>query len=175
MWKITMVLMLRALLDDLDCAKYTDDRLKQLLTIGAYNVLGEAVFGTDYTISISQQNITPDPVETDDINFVTLTVYKTACIMFGSEVKTQAGNAISIKDGPSSIDLRGITSYLREAQKDICGQYSELLDRYRYENSVTGSAVLGEAILGPYSPGSLSLGSASMLDYYNGLRQGNFF
>lgn len=175
MWKITMVLMLRALLDDLDCSKYTDDRLKQLLTIGAYNVLAEAAFGIDYNINIPQQNISPDPVENDDIDFSTLAVYKTACIMLASEAKTQANNAIAIKDGPSSIDLRGITIQLREAQKDICKQYADLLDKYRYENSVTGSAVLGEAILGPYSPGSLSLGSASMLDYYNGLRQGNFF
>lgn len=149
-----MVLMLRAMLDDLDCSKYTDDRLKQLLTIGAYNVLGDADFGIGYTIDPARSIISPDPVENSDTDFVILTVYKTACIMFNSELKTQSGNAISIKDGPSSIDLRGIANQLGLIAENICDKYDELLRNYRYENSVTGSAVIGQAILGPYSPGS---------------------
>lgn len=171
MWKISMVLMLRALIDDLECTKYTDSRLKQLLAVGAYSVLTEADFNTVYDVDIARVSISPDPVSNDDANFVVLTVYKTACIMYGSEVKTQAGNAIAIKDGPSSIDLRGIAAQLRDLQKDMCTKYTELLDKHRYDSS----SLNGQAILGPYSPGSLGLGSASMLDYYNGLRQGNFF
>jgi hypothetical protein len=156
MWEDTMVLMLRALLNDLDSDNYTytDARLKQMLTIGAYNVKADADFGTDYTINVTGPTISPDPVVNQDEDFVILTVYKTACIIVASEVKTQANNAIAIKDGPSSIDLRGISGQLGTVREDYCGKYSELLNRHRYENSITGSMNIGQAILGPYSPGS---------------------
>ena len=153
-WKIDLVLMFRSLIGDLDNEKFTDERLKQILVFGAYNVINDADFSETYTADVGEVTISPDPISENDTDFTTLTVYKAACILLGSEVKTEAANAISIKDGPSSIDLRGVTQSLNIMYKDFCAKYEELLKTYQYNNTL-----VGQAILGPYSPGSMTLGS----------------
>ena len=163
-WNIDLVLMIRSLIGDLDRAKYTDERLKQVLVVGAYNVINDADFSNTYTVDVASVSISPDPISENDTDFSTLTVYKAACILLGSEVKTEAANAISIKDGPSAIDLRGVTQNLSIMYNDLCAKYDHLLKTYQYNNTL-----VGQAVLGPYSPGSMILGS-SQFDY-----RGNMF
>ena len=163
-WKVDLVLMLRSIIGDLDASKFTDERIKQILVVGAYNVLGDADFSEDYVVDVGTVSITPDPISKNDVDFSTLTVYKSACILLGSEVKTEAANSISIKDGPSAIDLRGVTQSLTVLYNDLCKKYDELLKTYQYNNTL-----VGQAILGPYSPGSMILG-ANQFDY-----RGNVF
>jgi len=163
-WKVDMVIMLRSIIGDLDYSNYTNERLKQLIVIGAYNVIGDADFTTEYNVDVGELTITPDPIENNDVDFSILTVYKAACILLGSEVKTEAANAISIKDGPSAIDLRGVTQSLTVMYNDICKKYEELLNTYSYNNTL-----VGQAILGPYSPGSMVI-NANQFDY-----RGNIF
>ena len=163
-WNIDLVVMFRSFIGDLDSAKFTDERLKQILVVGAYNVVNDADFNNTYTVDVAQVSISPDPISENDTDFVALTVYKSACILLGSEVKTEAGNAISIKDGPSAIDLRGVTQNLNLIYKDFCAKYDELLKAYQYNNTL-----VGQAVLGPYSPGSMILG-ANQFDY-----RGNVF
>lgn len=163
-WKLDLVLMLRSIIGDLDSVKFTDERLKQILVIGAFNVSNDADFSNEYTIDIGSVSISPDPIEINDSDFAILTVYKSACILVGSEVKTEAANSISIKDGPSAIDLRGVTQSLIVLYNDLCKKYDEMLTAYQYNNTL-----VGQAILGPYSPGSMILG-ANQFDY-----RGNVF
>jgi hypothetical protein len=156
-WTTDLVLMLRSLIGDLDSAKYTDSRLQQVLVIGAYNVNNDATFGvsgTTYTIDVSAITISPDPVTGGDTDFTVLTLYKSACILVGSEVKTESSNAISIKDGPSAIDLRGVPASLNVVAKDFCQKYDELLTKYNYEKGSGDGTPPGVAVLGPYSPAS---------------------
>jgi hypothetical protein len=82
----------------------------------------------------------------------------------GSEVKTESANAVAIKDGPSSIDLRGVSQNLIVLYNDLCKKYDELLKSYQYNNTL-----VGHAILGPYSPGSMVI-NANQFDY-----RGNIF
>jgi len=163
-WNIDLVLMLRSLIGDLDNTKFTDERLKQILVCGAYNVVNDADFSETYTVDVAGVTISPDPISESDADFTILTVYKSACILLGSEVKTEAANAISIKDGPSSIDLRGVAQNLNIMYKDLCTKYDDLLSAYQYNNTL-----VGQAVLGPYSPGSMILG-ANQFDY-----RGNIF
>lgn len=163
-WKLDLVLMLRSIIGDLDKAKFTDERLKQILVVGAYNVINEADFSTVYTVNVATISISPDPISENDTDFSTLTVYKSACILLGSEVKTEAANAISIKDGPSAIDLRGVTANLTNLYNDLCAKYDALLKTYQYNNTL-----VGQAILGPYSPGSMVV-NGNQFDY-----RGNLF
>ena len=153
-WNIDLVLMIRSLIGDLDHSKYTDERLKQVLVVGAYNVINDADFSNTYTVDVASVSISPDPISESDTDFSTLTVYKSACILLGSEVKTEAANAISIKDGPSAIDLRGVTHNLNILYNDLCVNYDNLLKTYQYNNTL-----VGQAVLGPYSPGSMGLGA----------------
>ena len=134
-WKIDLVLMLRSLIGDLDNAKFTDERLKQILVFGAYNVVNDADFSQTYSVDVGEVTISPDPISQNDTDFTTLTVYKSACILLGSEVKTEAANAISIKDGPSAIDLRGVTQNLNMMYQDFCKKYDDLLKTYQYNKN----------------------------------------
>jgi hypothetical protein len=163
-WKIDLVLMLRSIIGDLDKAKFTDERIKQILVVGAYNVLNDADFSETYTVNVAEISISPDPISESDTDFSTLTVYKAACILLGSEVKTEAANAISIKDGPSAIDLRGVAANLTNLYNDLCAKYDALLKTYQYNNTL-----VGQAILGPYSPGSMVV-NGNQFDY-----RGNLF
>lgn len=152
-WQVDMVLMFRSVIGDLDGTKYTDERLKQVLVVGAYNVQNDADFPNTYTVSVGGVSISPDPITQNDTDFAILTVYKSACILIGSEAKTESANAISIKDGPSAIDLRGVSNSLMLLHKDICSKYEELLNKYRYESGNGDGTSVGAAILSPYSPG----------------------
>ena len=163
-WQTDLVLMLRSIIGDLDKSKFADERLKQILVVGAYNVVKDADFSNTYTVDVTKVSVSPDPITENDTDFNILTVYKSACILLGSEVKTEAANAISIKDGPSSIDLRGVAQNLIMLYNDLCKKYDDLLRTYQYNNTL-----VGQAVLGPYSPGSMIAGS----DGYG--RRGNIF
>jgi|TARA_R110000744_G_scaffold192734_2_gene311865 hypothetical protein len=167
MWTTDLVLMLRTLIGDLDSAKYADTRLQQVLVIGAYNVNNDAPFNNNYVIDVNALTIAPDPITKDDSDFNVLTIYKSACILLGSEVKTESSNSISIKDGPSAIDLRGVSASLHVMYKDFCEKYDELLRKYNYEKGSGDGTPAGVAVLGPYSPASWGVG-------YNDRRGGHF-
>lgn len=161
-WQVDLVLMFRSLIGDLDGTKYTDERLKQVLTVGAYNVYNDAEFNYNYDISVGSVSISPDPIDNNDTDFTVLTLYKSACILVGSEVKTESANAISIKDGPSAIDLRGVSGSLSNLFDKFCAKYEDLLTTYQYETAGgfdgDGNGVsAGAAVLSPYSPASSSL------------------
>ena len=155
-WKTDLVLMLRSIIGDLDRSKFTDERLKQVITVGAYNVINDADFSATYTVNVGSVSISPDPVDTNDTDFTVLTLYKSACILIGSEVKTESANAISIKDGPSAIDLRGVSASLSNLYKDLCKKYEDTLESYLYNKGSDGNPP-GAAILSPYSPASIGL------------------
>ena len=64
-------------------------------------------------------------------------------------MKTEAANSLSLRDGPSASDLRGVATTLNTLYNDLCKKYEELMQVYKATNSLHG-----QAILGPYSPGS---------------------
>jgi len=157
MWKTDIVLMLRSLIGDLDRAKFTDERLRQVIVVGAYNVINDADFANNYVADVGAVTISPDPVKQKDTDFTVLTLYKSACILLGSEVKTESANAISIKDGPSAIDLRGVSASLSSLYNDLCKKYDDMLNAYLYASGGGDGGPAGAAILGPYSPASIGL------------------
>tara|TARA_A100001201_G_scaffold34409_2_gene36637 strand:+ start:4156 stop:4671 length:516 start_codon:yes stop_codon:yes gene_type:complete len=169
-WTTDLVLMLRTLIGDLDSTKYTDTRLQQVLVIGAYNVINDAPFNNNYVVDMNAMTISPDPITKTDTDFNVLTSYKSACILLGSEIKTESSNSISIKDGPSAIDLRGVTSSLNVMYQDFCKKYEELLTKYNYEKGSGDGTPAGVAVLGPYSPASWGVGYND-----NSYRDGRYF
>lgn len=151
-WRSQIPLMVRHLINDLDQAKYkySDERIETSILVSAQLLSIETDFINVYSIDIANGNLSPDPTEGNiDNAFMGLTALKSACIIVGSELKTEASNAISIKDGPSAIDLRGVASTLSVLYKDLSDKYAKLLLDYR-----SGGSIVGHAILGPYSPAS---------------------
>jgi hypothetical protein len=170
-WQTELPTIVRYIINDLDSTryKYSDERIETTVTIAAQMVILDISLQTQYDINIQNISISPDPTESvpKDNVFINLTALKTACIILGSEVKTEGGNAISIKDGPSAIDLRGVASTISFLYEDICGKYEKLLKDYKED--LVASA--GQAILGPYSPGADFI-SRTHNDYDH---RGNYF
>lgn len=151
-WQTELSTIVRHIINDTDQTsyKYSDSRLETTILVAAQLVSLDLDFKNIYNIDISNGILEPDPTDNSikDSAFINLVSMKTACIIIGSEVKIEAGNAISVKDGASAIDLRGVSSTLSALYNDICGKYQAMADDYKF----TGET--GQAILGPYSPGS---------------------
>ena len=152
-WQGQMSTILRYLIDDVDSTsyKFSDDRIETTLLVAAQLVTLEVDLGNTYTINVEQCKLSPDPTDTDtkDNAFINLVCLKAAVVIVGSQIRRESSNAISIKDGPSAIDLRGVAGTLTVLYKDLSEKYEKLLLDYR-----TGNSIAGKSILGPYSPGS---------------------
>ena len=151
-WQNEMTLIVRHLVNDLDSTSYTftDDRLEESVLVAAQLASLEIDFENTYTIDVDSVNLTPDPTAggNKDDSFINLVCLKTARLLIGSELKTHSLNAISLRDGPSALDLRGIVAGLKILFDDITKRYEEAVTQYKL------NGVVGQAILGPYSPGS---------------------
>lgn len=152
-WQGQISTMVRHLINDVDATNYTysPKRLETTILVAAQLLSTETSLRHDYKIIIEDCQLTPDPTDaaTSDPDFISLVSLKCACIILGSEVKKESGNTISIKDGPSAIDLRGVATTIMALYQDLCKKYQQLLLDYSAGNSIAGSAILG-----PYSPGS---------------------
>jgi len=169
-WQSELSTIVRYLVNDLDPNnyQYSDERIEITSVVAAQMVILDVSLPTQYDINVQSISISPDPTSDPKDNlFVNLIALKAACIILGSEVKTQGMNAISIKDGPSAIDLRGVASAMTFLYQDICAKYEKLLQDAK-EDLV---AAAGQAILGPYSPGADFI-SRTHNDYDN---RGNYF
>lgn len=162
-WEKQAIEMVRVLVDDLDdVPRYSDCKLKRTLIVAAYQILQETRFESVYTINILQQTISPDPTNSpQDMNFVNLWILKACCLVLGGEYKSQSLTAISVKDGPSSIDMRGAADSAEALYKKACEDY----ENYKM-NYIAGTA--GKAVLSPFSPGSDAVSS-----FYN--HRGRYF
>ena len=150
-WQNEMKVIVRHLVNDLDSSDYTftDRRLEEAVLVAAQLASLEIAFDNTYAIDVDSVSLSPDPTSGNkDDSFINLVCLKTAQMLLGSELKTHSLNAISLKDGPSALDLRGIVSGLKILFDDINKKYEEATTQYKL------NGVVGQAILGPYSPGS---------------------
>tara|TARA_R100001244_G_C5101756_1_gene119000 strand:- start:76 stop:585 length:510 start_codon:yes stop_codon:yes gene_type:complete len=154
-WQNEMTLIVRHLVNDLDSSSYifTDSRLEEAVLVSAQLASLEIDFENTYTIDVDSVSLTPDPTDSSnkDDSFINLVSLKTSQMLLGSELKTHSLNAISLRDGPSALDLRGIVAGLKILFDDINKRYEEAVMQYKL------NGVVGQAILGPYSPGSDSV------------------
>ena len=153
-WQNEMKVIVRHLVNDLDSSDYTftDSRLEEAVLVSAQLASLEIDFDNTYAIDVDSVSLSPDPTSGNkDDSFINLVCLKTAQMLLGSELKTHSLNAISLKDGPSALDLRGIVSGLKILFDDINKKYEEATTQYKL------NGVVGQAILGPYSPGSDSV------------------
>tara|TARA_R110002020_G_scaffold449318_1_gene662405 strand:- start:1595 stop:2104 length:510 start_codon:yes stop_codon:yes gene_type:complete len=151
-WQNEMTLIVRHLVNDLDSSDYTftDSRLEEAVLVSAQLASLEIDFENIYTIDVDSSSLSPDPTGSSnkDDSFINLVSLKTAHMLLGSELKTHSLNAISLKDGPSALDLRGIVAGLKILFDDITRRFEEAKIQYKL------NGVVGQAVLGPYSPGS---------------------
>ena len=152
-WQGQMSTVVRHLISDVDPTAYTfsANRIETSILVAAQLITMNVDFNNTYTINVESCSLSPDPTDagTKDNAFIALVCLRACCIIMGSEIRKESGNAISIKDGPSAIDLRGVTQTLAVLYKDISEKYEHALLDYR-----AGNNIVGQSILGPYSPGA---------------------
>ena len=155
-WQTEMVRILRHIVNDLDSSSYSfsDSRLEETILVAAQLVLTEIDFDKTYTVDVDALSLDPDPTASPDKDnpFITLISLKAACVIIGSEVRTHSINAVSVRDGSSAIDMKGVAAGFMLLYKDICEKYDHAVLQYK-----AGNSVVGHAILSPYAPGSESV------------------
>jgi hypothetical protein len=152
-WQGQMTTIVRHMISDVDPTAYafSDHRLETTILVAVQLTIMNVDFANTYTVNVETCTLDPDPTDVaiKDNAFIAIICLRAACIIIGSEIRKESGNAISIKDGPSSINLTGVTNTLTVLYKDLCSKYEDTLMQFR-----AGSSVAGQAILTPYSPGS---------------------
>ena len=145
MWQQELVIVLRALIDDLFPPQlYEDADLQQIILVAAQLSSPEAKsFSQVYTIDVDQLQLTPDPTESPKDNaFITLVSLKAACILDMAEARKAGTQAYSFKEGTSAADLRGIAdARLKFMKEGYCKQYSEALLEYLSTGQIVGAAI----------------------------------
>lgn len=151
-WQDEMVTILRTTIMDLATTPtYSDDRLQQVIVVCARYVLQEMTFSQPFTADVSNIDIRPDPTNdsgnTRDDSFINMVCLKAACFTDRGEARLSAGQAVSVKDGSSSIDLRSIASTrLAMLQKGWCKVYDD--EKFAYMSGQVRTA--GAAIMTPF-------------------------
>ncbi len=143
----SMIITLRALINDLDSETYSDNRLEQILAIAA-NFVVQDTHTTLYTINIMSPNITPDPVVGNDVVFFNLTVLKAACMLNQGELKNKANMAgLEAVAGPTRLKVggEGFAAYKELIAIGPCAMYKKMLEDY-----ILGSGLVVHGILSPF-------------------------
>jgi hypothetical protein len=152
-WQTEMVFILRQIIDDLDPTNYTfsDSRLQSTILASTYLLQVELEFLNAYTIDANAGLLIPDPTGTypKDDDFIALCSIQAGILIYRSIIKTYSLRSISIRDGSSAIDTRGVVQNLKVIYDDLVIKFDHM--RLMYQ---TGKYGFGKSILGPYSPGS---------------------
>lgn len=150
----SLVIMLRAIINDLDSETYTDDRLEQLIAVAGMYV-NKDLDGT-YTIDIASPDITPDPFP-DDIAFFNLLTMKAACLVDQGTFRTQAAmEGLEARCGPATMKVLGRLAGFKELLSvGPCGAYITMLRDYKAGDPTNYHGILSPFISNDFDPQTL--------------------
>ncbi len=148
-WQNDMVIVLRALINDLDGSDYTSEKLEQILVVSAHLIRNEIDFINLYTVDVEAISITPDPLDSQDYGFINLTCLKAACLILAAEVKIAAAQSFRVQDAGAVVDVKGVF----EAKKVLYDQLYNDFIRAK-TNYVSGNLNAFAAILTPITQDS---------------------
>jgi hypothetical protein len=154
-WQNEMVRIVRYLVNDLTAATYSDSRLEETILVAAQLQYASIDFDNTYTIDVDTLTLTPDPTTSPkDDWFINIICTKTASIILNSEAKTLAAQAYRIKDGPSSIEVKGAYDAVKEMADDLDEKLEKMIMDYKI-----GEGIGGHAIFTPYTQERISDGN----------------
>ena len=100
-WQGQMSTVVRHIINDVDSSAYsfTPNRIETTILVAAQLLLMNVDFTNEYSVNVEACTLSPDPTDTDtkDDPFIALACLRAACIILGSEIRKESGNAISIK------------------------------------------------------------------------------
>jgi hypothetical protein len=145
-WQTEMTPLLRALVDDMDETRYTDERLEQVLAVAAFQVEQDADFVNDYTVGIATPSIDPDPTDADtlDPSFTNLVTIRAACVLDRGSATSWASKGVLVRSGAETLDTRdSAKNKVALLKTGWCAVYAEQLLAYEADqNKVAGAMVL---------------------------------
>lgn len=166
-WENTTLPLLRAMIGDWDSESplYDDDKLVSLLIVAAFQVNQDVTFRIDFSVSIPDKTITPDPTAeaSKDFDFVNLFCIKAAAIMDRGNAVLAASKAVSGSDmNAIKFDLTGVaSSTLALLKQGWCKVYDEVLYDY-----LTSTGNLGRAVMGPFRTYIRGYGNSPYINFY---------
>lgn len=162
-WETEIVTIVRYMINDIDAAVYTNERIQEVIIVSTTLLLPRVDFTNDYQSDIDLLYLTPDPTTTTpkDNDFIRLIALQASSIILNSEVKTMAAQAVRIVDGPSSIDVTGAYKALKELAKTYKEDLDAAIMDYQAGNSIGAGAVMT-----PYTVDFVSYGTRIRNYYY---------
>lgn len=146
MWQDEVIPVLRVLINDaVSPYTYADSRLESVLIVAAAMLVMEIDVKSSYSVSVSDETITPDPAETaatKDVAFCNMLALKAACFISDNEAKSAERFGVTITDGPSTISAKGRLDAIMARQKDMKAKYEKTKLEYLAGNSRAGEAVM---------------------------------
>lgn len=149
-WDDELPILLRVLVADMDSTLYTDDALVTTLAASAFQVKADDVSFAVYKVSVSDQKLSPDPTldASRDDSFANLVCLKAASIIDRGAASVAAQRAISVRDGGSSVDLRGVFA----ARATLLGKggWTAAYAAALLQHKVNAAQTAGAIIMGPF-------------------------
>jgi hypothetical protein len=153
-WQDTAVPILRTLLNDAGCGEktYSESRLEELCIASAHFNVQELPFSTDYTISIPDATITPDPES--DVEFINFMVLRAACIADQGTFRERALLAgLEARCGPAILKtMQHVGGFQTLLTEGPCKAFEELKQDYIFGNTDIIRAVLSPFVGNEFQP-----------------------
>ncbi len=157
-WDEDAVFVLRSLIGDNDVPlTYTDETLATFALVAAKRVVSGLRLGASYAVSLDNETITPDPTDggVPGESFMNLVELLARLTILESEAKKAANQAIAIKDGPSSIDLKEVAKSKAALADDARKDFEQAKQDFLLRGGLDGDGVaVGHAVMGPIRTGA---------------------
>jgi hypothetical protein len=157
-WEIEIPIIVRTLINDLeDQPVYSDERLKQIITVAAKYVQFDVVIDHAYSVDVSLGTISPDPTNDRDEIFISLVSLKAACIVDQSVLRTKAATeGIRAALGPALLSVNGSLDGIKMVlEMGPCAAYDELVSHWDVAQATTAKAILSPFVGNNFDPRSL--------------------
>lgn len=169
-WNLEIPIMVRTLINDLsDDPTYSDERIQQAIVVAAKYVKFDVTLENEYTIDVTNPDITPDPTVGNDDIFITLVSLKAACIIDQSTLRTKsATEGIRAALGPANISVAGSLSGIKTIlEKGPCASYDHLANSWNIREASYIRAVLSPFVGNNFDPSSLNQPGGFRRDLYS--------
>lgn len=148
-WQDEPTIILRDIVGD-DGTTYTDAKLRRLLAVSMYRVRSEVSLDHTYEVDLTDtaEDVAPDPSTRSpkDYDTINLMALKAATTLLAGELKVAAGQAFTIKDGPSTISTADKVKYLNTRLEWAKDEYDDYVKNY-----LAGSSKYGGAVSTPFT------------------------
>jgi hypothetical protein len=147
-WQDEPTIILRDIVGD-DGTTYTDAKLRRLLAVSMFRVRSEISLDKTYEVDLTAlaEDVSPDPsAATKDYDAINLMSLKAAITLLSAELKVAAGQAFTIKDGPSTISTADKVKYLDVRLRWAQDEYNDYVKNY-----LAGSSKYAGAVSTPFT------------------------